>query len=600
VLFNTIGAPEGSAPVATNQTTSTTTSAPQPAGVVTMRNSSLLSSSLPGFLLCPVGHGTVGSTCRNFSVPLLANDVIWENRSYYIGVGTLGSGTLDQQNVVALYTSFTNAQAPSQPSADSKQANGTGSIITGGTGACTPASYWDIGVRGDTGPGNHSSGLTLAPIYSVLTDAGDYPGSNNLGANPSVVSQYCNGSRSPPEFMSSGYQVPPGIADAQVPNPIFNLTPAATVDEGNNWINISWGPLAQTGPVTGTLLGNYALANGSPAINYIPLASAGGLVAPSTDFFGNPRPSAGSRIDVGAVEFQGAATQLPSVSPDVVSFGNVVQGRTAPAQTLTLSNPQAVPLTGITVAVTAPFTRTGGTCGTTLPAANGAGPSTCTINVTFTAPQATGTVNGTVTLGGNAAITGSPVALSGNSTTAPTLTSIAPNTGVRGSSVAVTLTGSNFSTLGSTVNVPAGSGITVSNVTVSSATTITATLTIAANAAVATRNISVTTGGLTTNTVPFTVTSPPPPTLTAILPNSHARGGGPFAVTLTGTNFTAGAQVAVSGGFLSGITVTAVNVVSPTTITANFTVRGNAARGTRNVTVATVGGTSAPVTFTVN
>ena len=45
-----------------------------------------------------------------------------------------------------------------------------------------------------------------------------------------------------------GYQVPPGIADATVPNPIFNLTPAATVDEGNNWINISWGPLALTNP----------------------------------------------------------------------------------------------------------------------------------------------------------------------------------------------------------------------------------------------------------------------------------------------------------------------------------------------------------------
>ena len=45
-----------------------------------------------------------------------------------------------------------------------------------------------------------------------------------------------------------GYQVPPGISDATVPNPIFNLTPAATVDEGNNWINISWGPLALTNP----------------------------------------------------------------------------------------------------------------------------------------------------------------------------------------------------------------------------------------------------------------------------------------------------------------------------------------------------------------
>ena len=479
-----------------------------------------------------------------------------------------------------------------------RRATATAPIITGGTGACTPASYWDIGVRGDTGPSNHSSGLTLAPIYSVLTDARGLPrqqqprSQSDRGAASTATARAARRSS-----CRSGYQVPPGIADAPVPNPIFNLTPAATVDEGNNWINISWGPLAQTGPVTSTLLGNYALANGSPAINYIPLASTGGVVAPNTDFFGNPRPAPGSRIDVGAVEFQGTDTPLPTVSPDVLNFGNVVQGSTAPAQTLTLSNPQATALTGIGITVTAPFSRTGGTCGATL----GAGAS-CTINIAFTAPAALGTVNGTATLAGSAAIGGSPVALSGNSTTAPTLTSIAPNTGVRGSSVTVTLTGTNFSTLGSTVNVPAGSGITVSNVTVSSDSAITATLTIAANATVATRNISVTTGGLTTNSVPFTITSPPPPTLTSILPNAHTRGGGPFAVTLTGTNFTAGARVTVSGGggFGGGIFVTAVNVVSPTTITANFTILGFATRGARNVTVATVGGTSAPVTFTVN
>ncbi len=346
VLFNTIGAPEGSAPGATNQTTSSITSAPQPAGIVTMRNSSLLSSSLPFLVICPAGHPissinpmlpTLNGSCRNFSVPLLLNDVIWENRSYYIGIGSLGTGTTNQQNVVSLFTSFTTAQAPSQPSADASQANGNGTIVTGGTGACTPASYWDIGVRGDKGPANHSSGLTLTPVYSVLTDAGDYPGNNNLGANPTVVSQYCNGSRSPPEFMSMGYQVPPGIADAQVPNPIFNLTPAATVDEGNNWINISWGPLAETGPVTNVLLGNYALASGSPAIDYIPTAGLAGSLAPPTDFFGNARP-AGSGIDVGAVEFRGTNTRLATVAPDALNFGSVAQGAVSAAQTwITLS-----------------------------------------------------------------------------------------------------------------------------------------------------------------------------------------------------------------------------------------------------------------------
>ena len=90
--------------------------------------------------------------------------------------------------------------------------------------------------------------------------ATDYPGLNNTANNPTVMSQYCNGSRMPPEFASMGYQVPPGISDATVPNPVFNLTPAATVDEGNNWINISWGPLALTNPVTGFPLSNYGPA----------------------------------------------------------------------------------------------------------------------------------------------------------------------------------------------------------------------------------------------------------------------------------------------------------------------------------------------------
>ena len=61
-----------------------------------------------------------------------------------------------------------------------------------------------------------------------------------------------------PGLVAAGWQVPPGISDATVPNPIFNLTPTATVDEGNNWVNLNWGPLAMTNPtVVGGLNGNY-------------------------------------------------------------------------------------------------------------------------------------------------------------------------------------------------------------------------------------------------------------------------------------------------------------------------------------------------------
>ncbi len=602
VLFNTLGAPEASAPGATNQTTSTTTSAPQPAGVVTMRNSSLLTASMPFAVLCPAGHPSLSlnGTCRNFSVPLLYNDVIWQNRSYYIGVGSLGSDTLNQQNVVKLYTSFTSTSAPSQPQGDSTQTIGNGSVITGGTGACTAASYWDIGVRGDRAPNNHSSGLTLAPVYSVLTDATDYPGNNNLGTNPTVMSQYCNGSRSPPEFGSMGYQVPPGISDATVPNPIFNLSPAATVDEGNNWINISWGPLAGTAPVTGLPLGNYALANGSQAIDYIPLLSAAALLAPSTDYFGHARPAAaGTRIDVGAVEFQGASTPLPAISPVAVNLGNVLVGTTSAAQTLTLSNPGATALAGITETFSAGFSRLAGAAGGTCNAAGTlAAGSSCTIIIVYTAGATPGTVNGTVTMT-PATIVGSPVALTVTVVSAPTLASINPATGVKGSSVAVTLSGANFILTGPTTVAVSGSGVTVSNVTLVDANTITATLTISGSnsTTIGNRTVSVTSGGVAaTNTLTFAVTAPPPPTLTSINPSSHTRGGA-FTLTLTGTNFVTGATVAISG---TRVIVFGANVVNSTTITATVFIQGNAAQTARTVTVTTTGGTSGGQTFTVN
>ena len=105
--------------------------------------------------------------------------------------------------------------------------------------------------------------------------------------------------------------MPPGIVDASAPNPIFSLTPSATVDEGNNWINVSWGPLDMSDPTMlgadgnyggGPLFGNYALAAGSPAIDVIPTNQP----HPTMDFFGNPRPDGvASCFDVGAVEFQG-------------------------------------------------------------------------------------------------------------------------------------------------------------------------------------------------------------------------------------------------------------------------------------------------------
>jgi hypothetical protein len=86
----------------------------------------------------------------------------------------------------------------------------------------------------------------------------------------------------------------------------------------------------------------------------------------------------------------------------------VAVGTTSAAQTLTLHNTGSASLTGITVVVTAPFSRAGGTCGATLSVAAG----TCTITVVFS-PTVTGAATGSVTVTANVPITGSPVALNG-------------------------------------------------------------------------------------------------------------------------------------------------------------------------------------------
>jgi hypothetical protein len=420
ILFTTIGYPLASSEGA-NCVIGTETSCPQVSGLVSIQNSAILGANLPATITCPPNHfaGTAANngTCRSFSYPLLMNNIFWQNSAYYIGVGALSAQY--QQNVVSLYNAFTTTLAPTQPQADAVAAHGAGSTITGGTGACVAASYWEIGVRGDNGPTNHGSGVTLAPMYSVLTDATDYPGLHNNANSPNFASQYCNGARTPPEFGASGWAVPPGIADATVPNPIFNLQPVATVDEGNNWINMRWGPLSLLNPVTNTTLANYALTTGSTVIDTIPTSEANFSLVPRTDFFGNVRPegTTDTLFDPGAVEFGSvAAGPALSVTGGPLAFGNQAIGFASASRTLTLHNTGTAAGTGITLTFSSTvFTRPAGTAGGTCTAANlaslAAG-ATCTLNVVFT-PTALGAVSGTLTIAAGTAVTGSPVALTG-------------------------------------------------------------------------------------------------------------------------------------------------------------------------------------------
>jgi hypothetical protein len=581
VLFNTLGAPLASAPGATYQTNGANSSAPQPAGIVTMVNSVNLTASLPGAksadygLTCPTNN----PHCGLISTPYLANDLIWQNRTFFIGVGTSVQAAY-QQNLVTLFNSVFTGGVPSS--------TGTALQTLTATGQCpTNSSYWDIGVRGDTGPGNHNgSGLgagvtVLNPTYSVLTNASENTGTSHASTNitPAAVnfaSQYCNGSRVPPELatLQGGngglWNVPPGISDATVPNPIFNLTPAATVDEGNNWINMTWGPLSLVNPATQATLGNYAPVAGSLAIDHIPTTAPTYAIAPAADFFGNPRPDTkGTNIDIGAVEYQGPTVPPPtltSIAPNSGFQGSVVHV-TLTGTNLTGASAINVSGTGVTVSgltvasatsVTATFTIAG--------TANGS-PRT----VSITTPGGT---SGTVTF----------------TVRNPFVTSIAPNTGVRATTVPVTVTGggltgsTGFGGLG-TITVLAGSFDVVND------TTITASLVIPANAVTGVRNISVTTPAGATGTVAFTVTGS---TLTSIAPTTGVRGT-TVPVTLTGTNLTGASAVTFSGG---NVTCTGITSTS-TTVKANCAIAVGAASGGRTVTVTTPIGTTNTEAFTV-
>jgi hypothetical protein len=376
VLFDSLGAPAADVPPPGCDPTGAngpanpncvgfqiTTSTNQPAGLSTEKHSANLLAAFAAIpaTVCPTGH----AQCTTFSNPIVANDLFWQNRAFHITASP----------VVQLQPALTQS-----PTHTTTTVSG-GVIITGGTGGCASgATYWDLGVYADTGAGNHGSGLILTPQFSLFSAGQGYTGSGNLTATngAGLVSQYCNGSRVPPEIApllcagTNGFAnaqgciqpgtvgvsmtVPPGVPDSLTPPlPVFTLSPSATVDEGSNWINMFYGPLSQTNPTIqtgatgyGVLLGNYSITSTSPARNRIAEDTPAGELAPSTDFFGNRRPTAGSglNIDIGAVQFSspggGTVATLDGITPDEGVRGNAIN--------VTLNG---VNLTGAT-AVTAP------------------------------------------------------------------------------------------------------------------------------------------------------------------------------------------------------------------------------------------------------
>jgi hypothetical protein len=391
VLFDTVNAPNSTTPPVgcdpqtgvgcTN--TAVTTSAPEPAGLVTHIHSLLLSPAFtnPG-VTCPAGH----PNCTKVSIPVLANDIFYQNRTFHMS--SAGSPA-----VVVLTPNLSQTV--------------TGACPTTGANGSTGPQYWDIGVYGDSSVLG-GSGYAMSPTYSILTTlngpGGGYGGAAahnqagpSTGTGNLVVSQYCNGSRVPPEIAptlcapvingsspvpgctyagSVGITTPPNVPDVNPFYASFTLTPAATVDEGNNAISMFYGPLTTVNPTIqkgatgyGAPLGNYAPSTSSPAVNAVPTSVA----HPVFDFFGNPRPDSGNatHFDIGAVEIPASpGTILPAalLAPAAAQFGSVGLG-TAKPQAVTVSNPGTTSLIIHQLVVVAPggvnaaeFTVSPGTC----------------------------------------------------------------------------------------------------------------------------------------------------------------------------------------------------------------------------------------------
>jgi len=306
VVFNSNGAPLGNVPPpncnpsgfgCTGSFTPFTSSSPLPAGLVTEIHGALLSAALATFRAnntpCPVGHRQSGAgqaglkACGTFSIPLMDSDIFWQNRSFNIGA----SPTVNARNSVVLLPNVSQSV--------------TGGCTTNGGASGSPL-FWDIGVYNDSGPTNHNSGLPLQPTNSILSSGG-YSTAGNSGS-VTFTRQYCNGSRVPPEIATVlctgtgsptnapgciypgavGIQTNGGVPDSAVPpNPLFSISPAATIDEGSNWINMFFGPLSMTCQIsTGTGSGCGTAGVNGPLGNYQSTAAAGAKSFPP----GYPNP----------------------------------------------------------------------------------------------------------------------------------------------------------------------------------------------------------------------------------------------------------------------------------------------------------------------
>ena len=178
----------------------------------------------------------------------------------------------------------------------------------------------------------------------------------------------------------------------------------------------------------------------------------------------------------------------------------------------------------------------------------------------------------------------------------PTVTGITPASGTAGTTVGITnLAGANFMPGGTVKLLKAGQpDIIASNVEITSLTKITCTVTIPVTAATGSWDVVVTNSDGTSGkkAAAFSITAPPPPTVTGITPALGKTGATISITNLAGTNFRSGAMVKLQKSGQPDIVANSVVVVSPMAITCRFAIPATAATGSWNVIVTNSDGTT--------
>lgn len=178
----------------------------------------------------------------------------------------------------------------------------------------------------------------------------------------------------------------------------------------------------------------------------------------------------------------------------------------------------------------------------------------------------------------------------------PTFGSITPTSGLRGTTVTFTITGTNYEPGLTTVTfrTPTGALLNPATLTSVTSTQIRGRIVIPANAWVGAYTVTITTvdGGSVSRTGAFTVTSPtPPPTITGVTPTTATRNT-VWSYTVTGTNFVSGQTTVTLTRAGSANIATTVTSTSATQIRGNIRIPATATPGLWNVLVNTPGGSA--------